>query len=411
MPEFTIEMLWDCAVCKAKRNLGLERHCRNCGHPKDDRDPEYMPDNVTVADALEGDKRRRGLAGPDWKCAYCGSLQNPLNKCCTECGVPQGEKAKKAWEAPVTTATFEPTTGTKTSSETHTEHVEEPKRDTPVKAFTAGYRDNAADLPIPRLSMSLAAKRALIIGPPAIILFGLLLWLVFRTKVVDAHVTAISWTHSVKIERYQVWHHDGWYPEQGAFNVQNDGRRIHHYDHVKVGSHTENYTARVACGSDCRTVRGSCTTTPVRCTSNRNGTANCSGGDRVCDPDRQECTTRYCDEPRTRSVDDYEDQPRYQDYYEWDVWDWGYNRTVVSSGSTTQENWPSDDALKPTHLNTGEQERESGRVADHDVTFSDGKDSWHLHPSTCVEFERYPVGGAWRIKVGLAHGVEVLQAK
>lgn len=407
MPEFTIEMLWDCAVCQAERNGGLERHCRNCGHPKDDRDREYMPENVTVSMALEGDKRRRAEAGPDWKCAYCGSLQNPLNKCCTECGVPQGEKAKKAWDAKTEEATFEPTTGAKTTGRSFTEHVEpgpvatssvsdRPREDTPAKAYAAGDT-----FTVPRRTGYL--KRVLI-AIPCVLALAVLMWLLFRTREVNAHVTAVTWRHDVKIDRYSVYHHDGWNPDPGAFNVRDDGSRVHHYDHVKVGSHNEPQDVSYDCR--CKTIKGVCHTTPVKCKPNKNGTASCTGGDEVCAPDTEKCDT--CWKKQDHWVDDYEDQPRYQHYYDWDVWEWHYNRTVSHSGQSVAEDWPSADELSPPVLGAGEQEREGGRSTDHHVTFSDGKDTWDITPDACQEFERYPVGSVWHLKIGVAHGVEVL---
>lgn len=406
MPVFEIEMLWDCDVCKATLNRGLERHCRNCGHPKDDRDREYMPDNVTIQMALEGDKKRRAEAGPDWKCLYCGSLQNPLNKCCTECGVPQGENAKKAWDAKTEEATFDPTTGAQISHAAFTEHVEATgaatRVDTPSKAYVAGYRDNAADIKIPRFAMARYVKRAFI-AAPCIAIFGVLMWLLFRTKVENVRVSTVSWKHDVKIERYQVFHHDGWSPETNAFNVHDEGSRIHHYDHVKTGSHNEPTDDPYDC--KCKTVPGKCHTTKVTCKPNGNGTATCSGGDQVCDPDTEKCQTCY--KKTDHWVDDYQDVPRYQDYYEWDVWDWGYNRTVTHSGASTTEDWPSGAELQAP-LRDGEREREAGRNVTHKVTFSNGNDTWEITPDSCQEFERYPVGTPKKIKVGVAHGVEVL---
>lgn len=421
MPNFTVEMLWDCRGCpNGKRNAGLEKHCKNCGRPKDERCREYFADNVSIKDALDGDKRRRAQAGPDWKCKYCESLQSALNKCCTECGTPQGRDVKKSYKVDVETATFDPLSGAKLRSQTRTENVTpepEPEPWRPEAAtrpdrqsirpvsssepFVGGYRDNAKSFPEFRTPF----PWRIVVITACIAAVGLILWFIFRTKIVDVHVSAVSWNHAVKIERYQVWHREGWVADNGAFNIHDDGSRIHHYDHVLVGSHQEGYSDPQACGQDCTSP--SCYTTPVSCSSNKNGTGNCSGGDRVCPS--PVCTTRYCPHTSYRTVNDYEDQPRYQDWYDWNVWDWGYNRTVAHSGTALEESWPSDDELKPGPLAKGEQEREGGRFMAHKVVFKSAKgESWDIEPKDCGTFERYPVGASHRIKVGLAHGVEVL---
>jgi hypothetical protein len=399
MPVFEIEMLWDCHVCQAKGNHGLEKHCRNCGHPKDDQDREYMPERVSYADALEGEKQRRAEAGPDWKCKYCGSLQSSLNKCCTECGVPQGADAKKSWTAQTEDATFDAGTGRQTSHSAHIEQIEAPvvPGSQPITAAPVTREP-------PRRERASHARGIGIVAL-SILALSVVFWFLLRTKIVDARVTAVSWVHAVKIERRAIHHHEDWDPFEGAFNVTTTSK-FHHYDKVKVGEHTE--TSKIPFDCRCTTIKGHCSITPVSCTSNKNGTARCSGGDKVCDPDTEKCETCYKDKRET--VEDFEDRPVYRDYYNYDLWEWDYNRTVQRAGSTVDEAWPSPDELKPTSLGEGETEREEegGRFTEHHVSFTDGHDQWTLSPSSCQEFERYPPGGHWRIKVGLARGVEVL---
>jgi hypothetical protein len=312
MPSYTIEMLWTCRVCKQERNRGLAKHCRNCGHPKDDRDEEFFPEDLTKA--LEGDDALKAAAGPDWKCKYCGSLQGALNKCCTECGVDPKTGAKP-WDATIKTVTESVATGEKS------ETAVMDNADTAPPVETA-YRDNAYVPPASQgrphwldslTSRQIEVRRAIFMFVALVACF-VGAWALFRTKIVEAHVSWVRWEHRVIVDRYQVFHRDGFYPDPSAFNVTPNGQRIHHYDHVRIGSHKEHYNERVACGQSCSTP--SCYTTQRTCTSNRNGTANCTGGDRICPP--PSCVTKYCDESRTRTVDDYEDQPRYQTYYVWD---------------------------------------------------------------------------------------------
>lgn len=397
MPEYTIEMLWTCHVCGQEKNRGLQRHCRNCGHPKGDKDEEFFPEDLSKA--LEGEDEAKAKAGPDWKCRYCDSLQSSLNKCCTECGVDP-VTGSKPWEGKTKEITENVETGDKAE-----------KTDAPVTTTPSTPTETESD------TKPLLAIAPRILGAFGIVfIFVLFGWLLFRTKIVDARVASVHWEHRVLVERYQVFHHDGFDPEPGAFHVMPQGQRFHHTDHVRVGSHTEHYSARVTCGQSCvdqacYTTARNCYTTRRDCRSNKNGTATCTGGDRVCTGgDRvcppPKCTTKYCDEPRTRTVDDYEDQPRTREYYAWDAWDWTPNRTVRRTGAGFETNWPSDEDLKAP-LADGEQER-TRREEEYHVAFAGKGETYDYAPKDEGEFRRFAPGTSWRLKVGVARGVEVM---
>jgi hypothetical protein len=407
MPEYTIEMLWRCHVCGQEKNRGLMRHCRNCGHPKDDKDEESFPEDLTRA--LAGEDEARAKAGPDWKCRFCESLQSALNKCCTECGVDP-VTGNKPWEATIKEVRELEPSGTKIET-SHKETIgTENGATAPPVEITPSTEPVAQPFPWEALVRPGLAALGLLA-------FVLLMWLLLRTKIVDVHVASVHWEHRVLIDRYQVFHRSGFDPEPGAFDVDPLGQRFHHTEHVRVGSHTERYIVQVSCGQSCTdnpcyTTPRNCYTTPRNCTSNKNGTANCSGGDRVCTGgDRvcppPSCVTKYCDEPRTRTVDDYEDQPRYREYYAWNAWDWGYNRTVRRSGQTLETSWPTAADLAAP-LADGEREK-SRREEEYHVAFA-GKDqkSYDYDPRDESEFQRFAPGSSFKIKVGIARGVEVL---
>ncbi len=372
MPTDIIEMFWGCTVCNAE-NKGRFKTCQSCGAPRTEDSPEWMPDDISPMAAVKDPtllKKFKG--GADWKCKYCDSSQFRADGYCAQCGSPQTDSTaeKPAKKAPATTP--------------------------PPTIVDKSYHKSER--------VKYGAIAGTIIAVLVISMF-----LLFRTKIVDIKVSAVAWTYTVKVDRYQVWKREGWDPDPSAFNTHDEGRRVHHYEHVRVGSHIENYTVQVACGQDCRTIKGSCYTTPRSCTSNKNGSATCTGGDRVCSPDTQSCTTRYCSEPRTRTVDDYEDQPRYRTWYSWNVWDWGFNRNVVTNGNTIETHWPSPEQI---HLGVGlapqEKEREAGRTEKYNVTFSAKKDTYQYEPKSLTDSQRFGLGSAHRIKVGVAHGVEVL---
>lgn len=463
-------MLWTCRVCRSADNRGLHKHCTNCGKPKDERDVERFPDDLSESNALSGEDQRKALAGPDWKCKFCGTLQNSLGRCCAECGCDK-ETGEKPWQysgpgkvtedldtgrksttgvpptvverrfakskATIDVDLFRAPARTDDPVVTPWEPTDQPKPKArppePERIFaesTGGYRDPPAVETAPPVEREFVPNTGSYRDPPkifiprtplhrrpgflrnvgvlaAVVGLALVLWLVFRTKVVDARVTTVSWQHDVIVDRYQVYRREGWDSDPGAFEVHDEGRRVHHYDHVQVGSHRESYQESYTCGQTCTTVKGSCYTTSRTCTSNKNGTATCTGGDRVCSPDTKSCVDKTCTRTAYRTVPDYEDQPRYRTWYSWKVWDWGYNRTVRAAGSSMETRWPADAELQPLGLAPGEQERHR-RQELYSVTLSDSKDSWTIKPKSEPDFQRFPPGSRFKLKVGIANGVTVL---
>lgn len=402
MPTDIVEMFWGCLSCKAD-NKGRFKTCQNCGAPRTSASPEWMPDDVSpMAAVRDADLLHKFKGGEDWKCKYCGSSQYRVDGSCAQCGSEQGDStgakvSERIDNAPKPEVTPDP------FPKKTPPRKEAPKTPLPVAADSPDLEEPLPFLPRWRPSPGL------IWGVLGTLLVGTILYFVFRTKIVDASVSSVSWERAVAVERYKVWVREGWDPDFQAFDIHNEGQRIHHYDHVRVGSHTEHYTERVACGQDCSTTPRTCRTTPRNCTSNKNGSATCTGGDTVCTGGDRVCTTKYCNAPRTRTVDDYEDQPRYRTWYSWHVWDWGPQRVVRVSGSTTDTFWPSDQQIGlNAAISQGEKERESGRTEHFEVKLFDGGDYYTYTPKNDGDFKRFTPGSKYRLKVGVAHGVEVL---
>src|SRR5262245_44467042 len=92
--ERQIEMLWRCSSCQHK-NLGRFKSCKSCGNPKDGSEEYEMPeDTANAATVTEADLLRMATAGPDWRCAYCGSDQRRLDMGCGNCGASAVEGAE-----------------------------------------------------------------------------------------------------------------------------------------------------------------------------------------------------------------------------------------------------------------------------------------------------------------------------
>jgi len=311
------------------------------------------------------------------------------------------ETGEKPWQAKVKSVIQDTVTGAK-HEEVSDEDVrvwrpgpadQDPKpRISETKRSEFAFRPFVTSDP-PPLPVSRVPWSRISAGAAALLIFGVTLWLVFRTKIVDAEVSSVNWTYKVHIDRYQVWRRDGWNTDPSAFDVRNEGQRVHHYDKVVSGSHQEPYSESYSCGE-------TCTTTPRTCTSNKNGSATCTGGDRSCYP-------KTCTRTAYRTVTDYRDEPRYQTWYSWSVWDWGFNRTVAKSGTDMEPGWPPSEQLVAV-LQAGEQERQR-REELYKITFSasDSK-TYSIEPRSHPEFMKFPRGRHARLKVGIAHGVEVL---
>lgn len=373
MSSYQIEMLWTCSICKKDGNKGLsDRYCGNCGHKKDNSDSEYFPEDISENNALTGDLQKKAVAGTDWVCMFCDSLQNQLNKCCSNCGAT--ERGTKKFVPPAQTV-IETSSG-----------VREYNSDVPVTG-SIQLMENLPEKPFinrPRYN-----KNLLFLLVPIII--GLILWLIFRTKEVDAKVNSTFWEHRVLIDRYQVLQREGWYAEPRSFNVLPIGRRHHHDERVHVGSHQESYQDSYACGQNC-------TTSPRTrsCSSNGNGSANCSysGGNTTC-------STKYCSRTAYRTVQDYRNEPRYQIWYSWNIWDWAYNRTIKHAGTIDRPTWPTSAELDPNRLSDGEQER-SSRERNYKVIFRDEDDNYKIEPQTLDEFLKYKIGDTYKLEVSIA---------
>lgn len=446
MPVDIIEMLWGCTICN-EENKGRYKTCQNCGKPRTENAPEWMPGDVSPMAAVKDPALlAKFKAGADWKCRFCNSSQFRADGNCAQCGSAQGESAGKAASTP---AVSPPVTVTRkpysppfpnndpdfghgalydelkkkaetvpdpfpdTPFETEGNYREPPRKATitPPPVSMASDEDEDVDEPPPKFLRMPRIDPRFIIGFFAVASLGFLLYFIFRTKIVDTTVSAVAWSRVVSVDRYQVYRHDGWDPDNGAFNVHEEGQRIHHYDHVRVGSHVEDYQESYSCGETCTTIKGSCYTTSRTCTSNKNGSATCTGGDRVCNPDTRSCTPKTCTRTAHRTVDDYEDQARYRMWYTWSLWQWGRNRDVPVAGSSVDDvRWPSEEQIRlKSGLGDGEDERIGGRSEHYTVTFSGGGETYSFEPKSDGDFKRFPPASRHRLKVGMAHGVEVLQ--
>jgi hypothetical protein len=335
-----IEMTWRCSSCQ-HRNLGRHKVCQQCQHPKDRSEKYEMPaDPSKAVSVTDADLVRMATAGPNWRCAYCGSDQRNADQSCAECGASalEAEPAAKATAVPQRPAK---------------------KRRWPLILGLVGATGTGGYL----YSQ--------------------------RTRDFQATVDHVSWTQSIVVERYRIWSREGWKNElpREAFEVRSQGQRIHHYDKVLDGYDTEYYTERVADGETCHDEPQTCSET---CSDNSNGFATCRT---TCSGGGRRCTTNYRSEQRSRQVPRYRDEPRYAEHAAYRIWDWGVDRTLSATGTRVDDlRWPTAEAKVGEDLGDREQEREK-RVGTYAVTlrYDDGEETLTFAPQI-AEFPRFAPG-------------------
>jgi hypothetical protein len=279
-----IEMTWRCRGCE-HRNLGRFKVCTECGKPKDDEPYEMPADTASAVTVTDADLLRMATAGPNWRCAYCGSTQRAYDGGCDHCGASAAPK-------PVTSAE-------------------------------------------PFWKRAQARGPWAIVGALVVVCAGvpLLVWNAHRPRTYNGVVTKIAWEQVIDVDRYANHDHEGFKENipGGATDIVSVGDKLHHQEQVFDHMGTESYTVDVPDGyrtetytdsSDCEQ---SCTTSaPIcheDCASSGNGFASChqvcTGGSTSCAPKpgcgtthtRQIAQTRS--ETSTREVPVYRNEPRY----------------------------------------------------------------------------------------------------
>lgn len=144
---------WDCPSCGAKKNLGPNAQCAQCGLPRGPKIAFYTDDSAPTIDDPEMIARAR--AGADWKCKYCGKDNRAGVLDCHNCGAgPDGSVKREQ--------TF----------------------------IAAG--------PPPKKGLSLGMILGIVGG--VIAALGLLVWFLFvRTKPVEVVIDSMAWVKSREV--------------------------------------------------------------------------------------------------------------------------------------------------------------------------------------------------------------------
>jgi len=101
------------------------------------------------------------------------------------------------------------------------------------------------------------------------------------------------WYRAIQVLRYQTVQEEDWNIPDGG-RMTGSYRAVHHYDHVRTGSHSEDYP----------------------CQTPRDKSKRCS-----------------------RTVDEYDDVPVYRTRYKYDIERWVYNRSFIAQGHANSPAW------------------------------------------------------------------------
>jgi len=375
-------MRWRCGACHTE-NLGRHKRCQHCTKVKDVEKFYDAPETATpsVEQAVtEPELIALATAGADWACGYCRVAQRAGNEECSNCGAPRNDP-----EHPGTAVVQEVLNAPEPAA--RREGVPMTLADVAARATKEVDANEAR------------RKRKWQLAVAAVVALGgvLGIWLIFRSRVLEARVVQRAWEHTVVVERYQIVSRESFVEDrpEDAFDIVAAGERAHHTEQVQDGTERESYTESVACGEDC-------TTTSVSCTENENGFKTCSGGDRVC-------STRYCSETRYRDVPRYKSVPVYRTWYKWRVWQWKVARVLHEKGTTEAPRWPSDAQVRlGAGSGPGEKER-ARREAKYEVTFADDEEEeYPYRPQDLEAFSALPMGAERTIRVGRTQETEIV---
>ena len=92
-----VKSFWNCPYCNRTHIDGLVDYCPGCGRHKLDT-TKYDLDRNNIVEVSEKELKKAGIIHsengekrPDWKCAYCNSLNNWADEFCSSCASPKSE--------------------------------------------------------------------------------------------------------------------------------------------------------------------------------------------------------------------------------------------------------------------------------------------------------------------------------
>lgn len=414
----TYEGKWRCTFCSAV-NRGRELDCTSCGVRRGADVEFFLEDDAPAVD--DEARLREANDGPDWLCETCGGSNRFSLKTCQTCGAPQGNSSLRevldgALGAFRDTQTDEHTARNAADFSHDGTHNADDRQGSDEEWSSAPATDWGGRDWTPSLTVICMMVGGII----------LLVFLAFshsssptrkvapevdRREVtfrdIDLVVDRVEWVRSIEVEEYRQVTKEDWEDEVPAdAKVISRRQDVHHYDHVKTGSHIvpEYYTERVRTGSHTETEyyteREQSGTERYRC-----GTRNKGNGyfeDVYCTrPEYRTVTksrSKQVDDYQTvtrsrdRVVEDFKDVPVHRTKVSYSVKRWIPADTVVAQGADLKPHWPK---VSVSAKKRAGQQTETYRVFFHDAQ---GKKPYERQVGA-NEFAMFTTGAKCRARV------------
>ncbi|MBN1264190.1 MAG: hypothetical protein JXA25_01765 [Anaerolineales bacterium] len=388
----TFEAEWTCTSCGREHIPGSEKICPACSNPRQTGEDYREPDSgheYLSKEKLADLGVDPGQHLSDETCRYCQAKIKPGTQVCPNCGASLADTGYNARRCPAcereTNELICPGCGAET--------VVKPKR-------------GELDLKKVRTVKKLGLAAVLGIGGFLVLCLAAALFLLIP-KDKPALVSAVSWTSTIELERYEYNRHEGWSLPEGA-DLVSSTMAVHHYDQELTGYVTDcSWEQQVSGYEQVCDMEQVCETVSVY-----DYTETICYDDGTCDDidhyrDSTEChdETVCSDEPVYEQVEVCREVPQYVDVpveqlsYTYDIWEWEPVDPVTLTGSTTTPAWP-----EVPQENTI-QEAQDGRSQECEVTLVTEKGKTVIYQPPCYDLWLYEEGTEWKVRTA---GNEVL---
>jgi hypothetical protein len=376
---------WDCSSCGSTRIYGRHVDCPGCGRPRPAGVRFYLAEGEPVV--TDPEQLREAGAGPDWICRHCqASNRAPLARC-GGCGAPRGDSptqhvvppqrvvptqsaVEQYWREALAGAPPAPGHG---GTEASTPAPEPPASGTPApRPPRDPFRIARAVWAIPGLRGLLKAAGGIVMA--YMLLIGLLHAAdryTYRTQIVPARITELTWERTVWFRELHERTDEGWTLPDSARVLQRE-RRLQRTEHRLVRVDTTwtavplHRTAQDGVDTVTRTVEDRVQTGTRMAVCGTRDLGNGYFEDVECSTPVYETRTRTVQElvPRYTTVPDgteqrmrlrevHENVPVYATWYRYAAREWR-NRYVRARGpSDSARAWP---ALPSDTLREAERE-------------------------------------------------------
>jgi len=414
----TYEGKWRCTFCSAV-NRGRDLDCTSCGVRRG-ADVEFFLEDDAPAIVDEA-RLREANDGPDWLCETCGGSNRFSLTTCQTCGAPRGNSSLRevldgalgSFRDPQADQQSARNAADFSHDGTHSEDdgqgSDEEWSSSPANdwrgrnwtpSVTVIFMMVSGIILLAFLAFTQSSPPTLKVAPE-----------VDRREVtfrdIELVVERVEWVRSIEVEEYRQVTEEDWEDEVPAdAKVISRRQDVHHYDHVKTGSHTvpEYYTERVRTGSHTETEhyteREQSGTERYQC-----GTRNKGNGyfeDVYCTrPEYRTVTksrSRQVDDYQTvtrsrdRVVEDFKDVPVHRTKVSYSVKRWIPADTVVAQGADLKPYWPK---VTVNAKKRAGQQTETYRVFFHDAQ---GKKPYERQVGA-DEFALFTTGSTCRARV------------